>query len=180
MRVAPVYWILAAIVVLITLSVPRLRPVGILGCVVLGLMLAWGMVQRLRGMDATPEQRGKPVSPAIDLLAVPVESIQLQDLQLSGGGAPFQLRGRVTNESDLALKSVTLSIVRSDCYQGALDPSGCVVLWQDQHWLDVSVPPHESRDFEEAIWARGTAPRARGTVKDEFKLLSATGQVKVP
>jgi hypothetical protein len=171
-----VYWIVAAIVVLITLSVPRLRPVGIVGCVVLGLMLAWGMIQRLRGMDATLEERGKPVSPAITLQAVPTDKVQVSGLQLSGGGAPFELRGRVANQSDLALRSVTVEIVRRDCFEGALDPSGCVLLWQDQHWTDVSIPPHEARDFAEAIWARGAATRPRGTVKDEFKVLSATGQ----
>ena len=176
MRAPPVYWILAAIVVLITLSVPRLRPAGIVGCVILGLMLVWGVVQRLRGMDATSEERGRPVSPAINLQTVPIEKISVADLMLSGGGAPFQLRGRVTNNSDLALRSVTVQIVRKDCYEGALDPSGCVTVWQDQHWTGVAVPPHEARDFEEAIWARGTAPRPRGTVRDEFKVLSATGQ----
>src|SRR4051812_29524832 len=144
MRAAPVYWIVAAIVVLITLSVPRLRPAGVVGCVILGLMLAWGMVQRLRGMDAMTEERGKPVSPAINLQAVPTDRIQVSGLQLSGGGAPFELRGRVTNESDLALRSVTVEIIRKDCYEGALDPSGCVLLWQDQHWTDLSVPPHEA------------------------------------
>lgn len=180
MRAPPVYWILAAIVVLITLSVPRLRPAGIVGCVILGLMLVWGVVQRLRGMDATSEERGRPVSPAINLQAVPIAAIQVEGLQLSGGGAPFQLRGRVTNNSDLALRSITVQIVRKDCYEGALDPSGCATLWQDQHWTDISVPPHEARDFEEAIWARGTSPRPRGTVKDEFAVLSATGQPKSP
>ena len=176
MRAAPVYWILAAIVVLITLSVPRLRSAGIVGCVLLGLMLAWGMVQRLRGMDATADVRGKPASPAITLQSIPIDQIQVTGLQLAGGGAPFELRGRVANQSALALRSVTVEIVRKDCYEGALDPSGCVLLWQDQHWTDVSVPPHEARDFEEAIWARGAANRPRGTVKDEFKVLAATGQ----
>lgn len=180
MRALTVYWIFAAIVVLITLSVPRLRPAGIVGCVILGLMLAWGMVQRLRGMDASSEERGKPVSPAINLQAVPIENVEVAALQLSGGGAPYQLRGRVTNNSDLVLRSITVQVVRKDCYEGALDPSGCVTLWRDQHWTDISVPPHEAREFEEAIWARGTAPRPHGTVKDEFKVLSATGQPESP
>lgn len=178
MRVAPVYWILAAIVVLITLSVRKLRPAGIVGCVILGLMLAWGMVQRLRGIDTGETERGKPVSPALDLQPIPIEQIQTESLQLTGGGAPFELRGKVSNQSDLPLKSITVQIVRRDCYEGALDPSGCVVLWQDRHWIDVAVPPHEAREFEEAIWARGTAQRPRGTVKDEFKLVSAVGQPK--
>ena len=50
---APVYWILATVFIVILLSQPRLRPLGVVGCVVLGTMLAWGIVQRLRNEDAS-------------------------------------------------------------------------------------------------------------------------------
>jgi hypothetical protein len=41
-----VYWILATIFIVIALVVPRLRPIGVVGCVILGAMLSWGVVQR--------------------------------------------------------------------------------------------------------------------------------------
>src|SRR5687767_15542978 len=66
---APVYWILAAVFIVIALTRPRLRPLGVVGCIILGAMLAWGMVQRLRGEDPSQapaaQQRGKPASPAV-------------------------------------------------------------------------------------------------------------------
>ena len=48
-------------------------------------------------------------------------------LRMSGGGAPFELRGRIANNTtDTTLRSVTIRVTRRDCYEGALDPSGCV------------------------------------------------------
>src|SRR5690606_16551107 len=46
---SPVYWILAAIFTLLALTVPRLRPFAVVGCVVLALLFSWALVQRMRG-----------------------------------------------------------------------------------------------------------------------------------
>jgi hypothetical protein len=69
-------------------------------------------------------------------------------------------------------------VIRRDCYEGALDPSGCVVLWQDRHWVSLSVPPEQTRDFATSVWMRGAAPRARGTLKDSFEVVAASGEIK--
>jgi hypothetical protein len=176
-----VYWFLATIFIVIALSQPRLRPLGVVGCVVLGTMLAWGIVQRVRSDDPSQapaaQQRGKPASPAATLRSVPVTLVAAQDLRLSGSGAPFELRGRITNNtSDVTLRSVTIRLTRRDCYADAVDPSGCVKLWQDDHWIAVVVPSGQARDFVEAIWMHGNAPRARGTVQDTFELIAAAGE----
>ncbi len=176
-----VYWILAAVFIVIALTHPRLRPLGVVGCVVLGLMLGWGMVQRLRREDPArapaAQQRGKPTSPAAALHAVPLTMVAAQDLRMSGSGAPFELRGRIVNNtSDVMLRSVTIRVSRLDCYEGAIDPSGCARLWQDEHWIAIAVPAGQSRDFVEAIWMHGNAPRPRGTVQDAFELIAATGE----
>jgi hypothetical protein len=178
---ASVYWILATIFIVIALSQPRLRPLGIVGCVVLGTMLAWGVVQRLRSEDPSQapaaQQRGKPASPAAALRSVPLTMVAVENLRMSGGGAPFELRGHIENKtSDVLLRSVTIRVTRRDCYEGALDPSGCVKLWTDDHWIAIAVPSGQSRDFVEAIWMHGNAPRARGTVQDAFELIAATGE----
>jgi hypothetical protein len=175
-----VYWILATVFIVAALAIPRLRPLGVVGCVVLGAMLAWAVVQRLRGEDAAQtaaiQQRGKPSSPAAAPSSIPLKLVELENLKLSGGGAPFELRGRVVNgASDTTLKSVTIRVTRSDCFEGAVDPSGCVPLWQDDHWIAVAVPAHEAREFVDSIWMHGNAPRARGTVKDTFELIAAAG-----
>jgi hypothetical protein len=179
---ARVYWFLAAVFIVIALSQPRLRPLGVVGCVVLGTMLAWGIVQRLRNEDASQAaaQRGKPASPAAELHSVPLTMVAAESLRMSGGGAPFELRGRITNKtSDLTLRSVTIRLTRRDCYPEAVDPSGCVQLWQDDHWIAITVPAGQARDFVEAIWMHGNAPRARGTVQDTFELTAAAGEGEV-
>jgi hypothetical protein len=176
-----VYWILATVFIVIALSQPRLRPLGVVGCVVLGTMLAWGIAQRLRNEDASQaaaaQQRGKPASPAAEPRSVPLTMVAAANLRLSGGGAPFELRGRIANNtSDITLRSVTIRLTRRDCYEGAVDPSGCVKLWQDDHWIALTVPAGEARDFVEVIWMHGNAPRARGTVQDTFELTAAAGE----
>jgi hypothetical protein len=175
------YWILFALFLIVAITSPRLRPVGVIGCIVLGVMLGWGMVQRLRGTEPsqapTSEIRGRPSSPAVQLRSVPVTLVSAEDLRLTGSGAPFELRGRIVNRAaDVALRSVTIRLTRRDCYEGALDPSGCVTLWTDEHWIAVSVPAQAARDFADSIWMRGAAPRPRGTVRDDFEIIAAAGE----
>ena len=96
---------------------------------------------------------------------------------MSGSGAPFELRGRIANSTtDVMLRSVTIRVTPRDCYEGAVDPSGCVKLWQDDHWIAIAVPARQARDFVDSIWMHGNAPRARGTVQDTFELIAATGE----
>lgn len=179
-RIVIVYWILAALCLLIALTVPRLRIPAIAGCAILSLMLAWGMIQRWRAPESSTSVsgpvRGSPMSPAVVLGAFPLESVKASGLKLTGGGAPFQLRGRVANESTAAeLRSITVQVIRRDCYAGALDPSGCEPFMENQQWIALAVPPQQEREFAVSFWAHGSAPRARGTLQDTFKILAATG-----
>jgi hypothetical protein len=147
-------------------------------------MLAWGVVQRLRSPPDEDEpkvqQRGRPASPAAAVQVIAPDQVQVDELKLSGGGAPFELQGRIENRSDALLKSVTLLVARRDCYEGALDPTGCVVLWQDRHWIPVAIPPGQSREFSSSIWMRGAAPRPRGVAKDSFTVVAASGEIALP
>ena len=178
------YWILATIFILVALAVPRLRPVGVIGCVLLGAMLTWAVVQRLRGTadedEPKVQQRGRPTSPAAVLQVIAPDDVQVEDLKMTGGGAPFELRGRIENRSDALLKSITLMVTRRDCYEGALDPTGCAVLWQDRHWISIAIPPGQARDFSSSVWMRGAAPGARGTIKDSFTVVAASGEIALP
>ena len=177
------YWILATVFIVIALVVPRLRPIGVAGCIIMGALLTWAVVQRLRSDDPERPQvqeRGRPTSPATALQAIPLDEIVVDDLQLTGGGAPFQLRGRIENNSDALLKSVTILVIRRDCYEGALDPSGCTVLWQDRQWLSIAILPGQTREFSSSIWMRGAANRGRGTAKDSFEVVAATGGTAPP
>nr|WP_298725342.1 hypothetical protein [uncultured Steroidobacter sp.] len=179
-----VYWILATIFILVALAVPRLRPVGIVGCVVLGAMLTWAVVQRLRApaddAQSSVQERGRPTSPAAAVQIISPDQVHLADVKMSGGGAPFELRGRIENGSDAQLKSITLLVTRLDCFEGALEPTGCTVLWQDRHFIPIAIPPGESRDFSSSVWMRGAAPGVRGTLKDSFEVVGASGESPAP
>jgi hypothetical protein len=179
-----VYWILATIFIVIALTVPRYRPIGIVGCVLLGAMLTWGVIQRLRAPDDDQpqvQQRGRSTSPAAALQVIALDRVQVDNVKLSGGGAPFELRGRIENKSDALLKSLTLLVTRQDCFEGALEPTGCTVLWQDRHWIPITIPPGEAREFSSSVWMRGAALlRVRGTVKDSFEVVAASGEIPPP
>jgi hypothetical protein len=179
LRITVVYWVLAAIFLLIALTNRRLRPIGIVGSVILGLMLSWGVLQRLRG-TGPQEVRGSPSSPTSAVAVFPLDALKAEQLRLAGNGAPFELRGYIANGSnDLRLRSFTVEITRRDCYEGALDPSGCVVLWQSRQWVELMLEPGESREFASSFWTRGDVPRARGTVQDQIELVAADGQKAV-
>jgi len=174
-----VFWIFAALILLAILGVTITHrgPIRIAGCVALAAMLGWGLYQRLNTRpEAHPmPPRGKSASPAIATQAIALDSIGLVDLKLTGGGGPFELRGSIANRSDMKLTALTLRTTRRDCFPGAIDPSGCIVIWEDQHWIRWAVPAGETREFAETIWAHTPVPRVRGTIKDEFELIAANG-----
>ena len=172
------FWAFAAIVLilLLTITISNRGVVRIIGGIALAALLAVGLVQRLSNRAGPDGERGKPSSPAAVVSAMPLEAIKLDELALSGNGAPFELRGLIQNSSsDTRLRSITLQIVRRDCFEGALDPSGCIVIWQDQHWVQADVPPQGERRFAGSFYAHTNVPRPRGTMKDEFRLIAASG-----
>lgn len=146
--------------------------------VLLTALLLSGVVIRLMSDTSDLEtQRGSPSSPAAAVTAIPLEAIQVDDLKLTGGGAPFELRGKVRNTSeDTHVRSITLRIGRRDCHEDSQDPSGCTLIWQDQHWIPVNVPANSERTFTTSFYARTPVSRLRGTLKDDYSLIAATGE----
>jgi hypothetical protein len=173
-----VFWFYAALTILgiVSVTVSHSGRVRMAGCILLACLLGWGLLQRLLGPPTETPERGQSVSPGTEVAAIALESVDATDLVLTGGGAPFELRGRIINKSrDASLSSVTLSLVRRDCHAGALQPDGCDVIFQDQHWMPLTVPAGETREFVSTIWAHSSVSRARGTIKDEISLAAATG-----
>jgi hypothetical protein len=173
-----VFWFYAALSLLgiVSVTVSHSGRVRIAGCILLAGLLGWGLLQRLMEPPNQVRERRKSVSPLTEVAPLALESVNATQLVLTGGGGPYELRGRITNSaSGTRLSSVTFSIKRRDCYSGALDPSGCDLLFEDQHWIPLSVPGGESREFVSAIWAHSPVPRARGTIKDEISVAAATG-----
>lgn len=179
------FWAFIAIIaaVLLTITLTNRGIVRVIGGVLLAGLIVFGVILRLvnePGPDSE-RQRGSPTSPTAAVAAIPLDSLKVDDLKLTGGGAPFELRGTVENLSDdTRVRSFTIRIVRRDCYEGALDPSGCAVVWQDQHWISLSVPAQSQRNFASSFYARTPVSRVRGTLRDEFKLVAATGEPEKP
>lgn len=174
------FWIFAALVLLIIVSVTikNRGPVRVIGCVLLAVILGWGLYQRLgqRPETSAATARGRSASPAAVSAPIPLQQIEISNIKLTGSGAPFELSGRITNHTaDMHLTTTTLRTTRRDCYAGAMDPTGCVVIWQDQHWIRWRVPAGETREFVETLWAHTPVPRIRGTIKDEHELTGAAG-----
>jgi hypothetical protein len=67
-------------------------------------------------------------------------------------------------------------ITRRDCFEGALDPSGCALLWQGIKRIDLDVPPGQRHQFDEPVSPRGSVPRARGEMRDHFELRALNGR----
>lgn len=174
------FWAFAAaiLILLLTITISNRGVVRVIGGVLLGVLLVIGLAQRLmnRGDPDPDGQRGKSASPAAAISTVPLEAIRMTELTLKGAGAPFELRGTIANTSpDMRLRSVTVQIARKDCFEGAIDPSGCVTIWEDRHWVQVDLPPQSESKFADSFYARANELRVRGTVKDEFKLIAASG-----
>jgi hypothetical protein len=174
-----VFWIFAALILLsiVSVTVSQRGPVRTAGFVLLAVLLGVGLFQRLMRAPNPGQVRGQSVSPGAVVTPIALASVNATQLVLSGSGAPFELRGRISNGSqDLQLSSITVSIKRRDCHPAALDPEGCDLVWEDQHWMPLTVPVGESRDFVTAIWAHSPVPRSRGSLRDEITIVAATGE----
>ena len=172
------FWFYAALTILgiVSVTVSHSGRVRMAGCILLACLLAWGLLQRLLQPPTEVPERRQSVSAGVEVATIALDTVSATELVLTGGGAPFELRGRISNQSrDVRLESVTLKLERRDCHPGALQPDGCDVIFQDQHWLSLTVPAGESREFTSSIWAHSSVPRARGTIKDEISLAAATG-----
>lgn len=172
------FWFFAALSILaiVSITVSHSGRVRTAGSILLVALAAWGLYLRLTRPAGEMPVRGQSESPAAEVAAIALESVHATDLVLTGGGGPFELRGRISNDSRTTrLESVTLNLLRRDCHAGALQPDGCDIIFQDQHWIPLTVPSGESREFATAIWAHSPVPRARGTIKDEISIAAASG-----
>lgn len=175
------YWIVAALVLVLTLTIPKFRRAGVILGVVLLILLAWA-IQRSNPWKPTPEatqqrEASRTIPPPV-ADSPPLNAVNAEKLQLSGSGAPWTITGRLTNASQrYRITSVTLKIERRDCYGGAPDPSGCVMQWQGVDTVFVAISPGEWREFSSAIWLHGSLPRTRGETRDTFEITAVGGSV---
>ena len=174
------YWIIAALVLVLTLTVPKLRRAGVIIAVILLVLLGWA-IQRsdpwAPTTEATQQREASRTLPVPNTDSPPLSALNAEHLLLTGSGAPWTLTGRLTNTSQThRITSVTFKIERRDCYTSAPDPSGCVLQWQGSDTAFVDLPPNEWREFSSAIWLHGSLPRPRGETRDSFQVTAVDGK----
>lgn len=170
-------WILPVVLVLVLLARQRTRKFGIAVGIVFGLVLAWAM-QRSDFGDVLKRVENPTLTgtPSIQAFVPPLDSVSVQDLQLSGSGAPWRFSGKVANLStEYQISSATFRITRFDCYQGAGTPDDCLAVWRGEQTVALNLPAQQTRNFVTEIWLHGSALRLKGNAKDEFALLRLTG-----
>jgi len=177
-------WLLALVLVIVAISIVGIRRVGLAVALALGALLILAIVRRLTTEpmpDADLARQQLPSTPGVPVVSVPLDAVQALGLELSGSGAPFDFSGRIVNSStELTLASITFNLERLDCYEQALDPSGCEVLWRGEKTVYLTVPPGEERRFAIAVWARDSVPKARGNRRDVFEIATVSGRRMEP
>jgi hypothetical protein len=172
-------WLVALAILVVVVALVGLRRFGLAAGLFAAALFALAVYKRLATPpmpDVEVMRRNPPATPGSILNRVPVELVD-GDIAITGGGAPFTFAGTVTNRSnEYIVTSITVQARRLDCYEAAIDPSGCDVLWQREKWIDVRVPPQESRRFSVSDWARDTQPRPKGAVRDEISIVRAGGR----
>ena len=75
------------------------------------------------------------------------------------------------------LRSVTIRVTRRDCYEGAVDPSGCVTAMAGRALDRGAVPPRGSRAISSKRSGCTAMRRDRAArCSDTFELIAATGE----
>lgn len=146
----------------------RYRKLGFSLSAVLLLLLVWFTVHQ-------PQTMSEPAvrSSSSAVASMPVTSVQLLDLRLSGDGAPWLLSGSLLNVSAAALKSIELQIVRWDCPTATSPISECQMLWQGQHIIRKPLMAGGNAKLDERFYSHESAPRPQGVTRDQFTVTAA-------
>lgn len=172
-------WVIEGILLILIVLLPRYRKWGIALAVIFGLVLLWAM-QRSNfggiGVKPAATTTASSTNPST-ITALPLNIAQVDDLRLSGNGAPWRFTGRLLNLSDTyQISSASFDIARADCYENTGSPSGCLNVWQGKQTVAISVPPKQARNFSIDIWLHGSALRMKGTAQDQFGLVALSGR----
>jgi hypothetical protein len=171
-------WVPAVfLLVVLTLVLGVKRIWTVLGLVVVGLFV-FAVVRRIATTpEAEPDAGPVAITPAAAIESLSVDQAAVAELEITGSTAPWKFTGTIVNRSnEHTLRSATIHVIRRDCYPGALDPSGCMVLWESSKRVNLETPPGEQQRFVEQLSPRASVARPQGTVQDEFELIGLTGR----
>lgn len=168
---ARLLFILLIITVLLAFTA-KFRRLGVVLSGVLLLLLIWFNVAPPAAVKDERAANGRTLTvaslPSPVIINLPASTLQLLDIQLTGDGAPWQLKARVRNtNSDAAIKSFTLQITRFDCPTISAASVDCSLNWHGDHTVRVLMPAAATQMIDETIWSHDTPPRVQGVSRTE-------------
>lgn len=171
-------WIPAVILLVVLTLILGVKRIWTVLALVAVCLFALAVYRRLSAVqEDTTDTDAVTSTPAAAIESLPPSQATIEDVAITGSNAPWEFRGTVLNRATThTLVSATVRITRRDCYEGALDPSGCVVLWEGSKRVNLATPPSGQQRFAEQVSPRGSVPRAQGVVEDEFELVRVTGR----
>lgn len=163
---ARVLLILLFVALLLAVS-RRYRRIGLWSSGVLLLLVVWQLINSVVNMEKPAVAVVAP-APSSASTSLALDTVQLQQMVLSGSGAPWLLTGEVTNTSTAQINAVKVQIIRRSCETVDLPDSRCEVLWQGEPTLRIRLLARDSQRVEEKIWSHSPVPRPKGVVRDSF------------
>ncbi len=147
---------------------PRFRRVAAiaLGILVVGAILLVGWYEQNQSEQKSREETAKHL--------IKIGQIELVDPRVSFSnynGSPERITGRIRNNSTYSLGSLELRLVFQDC----LAEGACETVDDEKTNIDASVPPGQSRDFEDYL--PGVALSPKGRITWTYQILSVSAHV---
>lgn len=172
-------WVIETLLLILVVLVPRYRKWGLVLAGVFAVVLLWAMQRSNVDVGVAPNKTTAAKTATLSAItALPLEIVQVDNLRLTGNGAPWRFTGRLINISQqYQISSANFDITRDDCYAGAGSPSGCLTVWRGKQTVAIVIPPQQARDFNIEIWLHGSALRLKGSPQDQFKLTALTGRI---
>lgn len=90
----------------------------------------------------------------------------------SYNGRPDRITGRIRNNSTYGIQSVEVRLVFEDC----LPSNKCEMVGDEKEEIYISIPPNQSRDFEEYISGPTISPK--GKIAWSYQVTSVSARVE--
>ena len=156
-------WLIAAIIVVVTLIFLAGFRKSALSILVVGLLGGYGIYQH--GQRAQHQAQSKIASSEIQ-----VESIALNQT-LDGS---YDLLGRIKNNSTYRLDGIRVIVTLRDCKGN--DRTSCRTIGEAATSVPVTIPPEQARDFVASLYFGGDPIRVKGTLVWDYEITSTTAR----
>lgn len=170
--------LLIALVVAMLLAIkPKHRrpALGMAGVIV--LLIVWQLFEAAHeDRSAVADMQAvRTRSPSASPADIPGEQskdqISLQDMMLSGNGAPWSIQGKISNRANVVVRSVKIRITRLSCSSELAVDETCQLVWQGDDEIRKTIQPGTSVEFAEKIWTHTPVSRSVSGLRDTFEVI---------